>query len=145
MHFAMSDNSYSSTFGPSTPGAINLVSGQTHGAIIIPPSVADDNVVNGTIIADPDPRFDDCSKAPTAAMVQGKNIGDLLNAKDITWGWFQGGFKPTSRIDDGKPFVVPRIRTLLTRTRKITAPTTSLFSITNPQQILIIFLLNLLQ
>src|SRR5437588_7279558 len=30
--FAMSDNSYSTTFGPSTPGAINLVSGQTHGA-----------------------------------------------------------------------------------------------------------------
>jgi phospholipase C len=101
-HFSMSDNSYSSTFGPSTPGAINLVSGQTHGAIIIPPNVADDNVVNGTIIADPDPKFDDCSKTPTAAMVQGKNIGDLLNAKNIAWGWFQGGFKPTSRIDDGK-------------------------------------------
>src|SRR5262249_57730024 len=30
-HFAMSDNSYSSTFGPSTPGALNLISGQTHG------------------------------------------------------------------------------------------------------------------
>src|SRR6201995_1027105 len=33
-HFAMSDNSYSTTFGPSTPGAINLVSGQTHGATV---------------------------------------------------------------------------------------------------------------
>jgi phospholipase C len=32
-HFAMSDNSFSSTFGPSTPGALNLISGQTHGAI----------------------------------------------------------------------------------------------------------------
>jgi phospholipase C len=31
-HFAMSDNSFGTTFGPSTPGAINLVSGQTHGA-----------------------------------------------------------------------------------------------------------------
>src|SRR6185312_7947128 len=29
--FAMSDNSYGSNFGPSTPGAINLVSGQTNG------------------------------------------------------------------------------------------------------------------
>jgi phospholipase C len=29
--FAMSDNSYSTTFGPSTPGALNLISGQTHG------------------------------------------------------------------------------------------------------------------
>jgi phospholipase C len=30
-HFAMSDNSYSTTFGPSTPGMLNLVSGQTNG------------------------------------------------------------------------------------------------------------------
>src|SRR5262249_49530099 len=32
-HFAMSDNSYSTTFGPSTVGLMNLVSGQTNGAI----------------------------------------------------------------------------------------------------------------
>jgi phospholipase C len=38
-HFSMSDNSYSSTFGPSTPGAINLVSGQTHDATIITPKL----------------------------------------------------------------------------------------------------------
>ena len=29
--FAMSDNSYGTNFGPSTPGAINLASGQTNG------------------------------------------------------------------------------------------------------------------
>ena len=28
-HFAMSDNSYGSTFGPSSPGAINVASGDT--------------------------------------------------------------------------------------------------------------------
>src|SRR5262249_48357514 len=28
-HYAMSDNSYNTVFGPSTPGALNLVSGQT--------------------------------------------------------------------------------------------------------------------
>jgi phospholipase C len=32
----------------------------------------------------------------------GRNIGDLLNAKGITWGWFQGGFKPSSKTSDGK-------------------------------------------
>src|SRR6204780_465655 len=32
-HYAMSDNSYDTNFGPSTPGAINLVSGQTNGVI----------------------------------------------------------------------------------------------------------------
>src|ERR1039458_4340872 len=31
--FAMSDNSYGTTFGPSSPGVINLVSGQTNGVI----------------------------------------------------------------------------------------------------------------
>jgi phospholipase C len=25
----------------------------------------------------------------------GRNIGDLLNSRKVTWGWFQGGFRPT--------------------------------------------------
>src|ERR1700756_4171977 len=60
--FAMSDNSYSSTFGPSTPGALNLISGQTHGATT--PDIAN-NVDNGTIIGDPRPvaANDDCTIA----------------------------------------------------------------------------------
>src|SRR5262249_12368043 len=97
-HFAMSDDSYSSTFGPSTPGALNLISGQTHGTAT--PDIAN-NVDNGTIIGDPRPvaANDDCTiaTAPKAAMSNSnKNIGDLLNAKNVTWGWFQGGFKPSS-------------------------------------------------
>jgi Phosphoesterase family len=30
-----------------------------------------------------------------------KNIGDLLTAKGVTWGFFQGGFKPTATTPDG--------------------------------------------
>ena len=30
-HFALNDNNYTTQFGPSTPGAINLISGQTNG------------------------------------------------------------------------------------------------------------------
>ena len=30
-HFALNDNSWTTTFGPSTPGALNLISGQTNG------------------------------------------------------------------------------------------------------------------
>src|SRR6185437_16660729 len=37
-HFAMSDNSWSDAFGPSTPGAIEVVSGNTFGAICGPTS-----------------------------------------------------------------------------------------------------------
>jgi phospholipase C len=35
-HFAMSDNFYGTTFGPSTPGALNLISGNTFGATLVP-------------------------------------------------------------------------------------------------------------
>jgi phospholipase C len=34
-HFAMSDRYFGTTFGPSTPGANNLVSGNTHGAVMV--------------------------------------------------------------------------------------------------------------
>ena len=34
------------------------------------------------------------------AAMHGRNIGDLLNAKDVSWGWFEGGFRPTGRADD---------------------------------------------
>jgi phospholipase C len=91
-HFALSDNSYGTTFGPSTPGALNLVSGQTHGAT---PAAITGAVANGTVIADPNPTFDACSSGTTVAM-SGTNVGDLLNQKNIAWGWFQGGFKPSS-------------------------------------------------
>jgi phospholipase C len=33
----------------------------------------------------------------------GQNIGDLLNARRVTWGWFQGGFAPTSTNSAGFP------------------------------------------
>jgi phospholipase C len=37
-HFAMSDNTYGTTYGPSTPGALNVTSAQTYGAICGPSS-----------------------------------------------------------------------------------------------------------
>jgi phospholipase C len=98
-HFAMSDNSYGTTFGPSTVGALNLISGQTHGAVT--PDIPD-NVENGTVIGDPRPlaSLDDCTIASAAKTgMSGTNIGDLLNQNGITWGWFQGGFKPSSVVN----------------------------------------------
>lgn len=93
-NFAMSDNSFNTTFGPSTPGALNLISGQTHGAVA---TTSLSQIVDGTIIGDADPTFDDCSTASgKTASLTGKNIGDLLNAKNVTWGWFEGGFKSTA-------------------------------------------------
>jgi phospholipase C len=95
-HFAMSDNSYSTTFGPSTPGALNLISGQTNGltgTLNGTGSEVDGGDGSLTVIGDPDPIADICSN-PTRNQVQmaGKNIADLLGAAGISWGSFMGGF-----------------------------------------------------
>jgi phospholipase C len=98
--FAMSDNSFNTTFGPSTPGALNLISGQTHGASNGNTGALGEDVVgttNGdlTVIGDPQPKWDDCSSRETVSM-SGRNVGNLLNDKGVTWGFFQGGFRPTA-------------------------------------------------
>jgi phospholipase C len=93
-HFSMNDNSYSSNFGPSTVGALNLVSGQTHGSDLANGS----GVENNTVIGDPDPKLDDCAGGTQVAM-SGKNIGDLLNTHNVSWGFFEGGFRPTSTVN----------------------------------------------
>ena len=95
--FAMSDDFFGTVFGPSTPGALNLVSGQTHGASPADLKYGDEVLIaSGTMIADPDPEFDDCSSTPTARM-SGTNVGDLLDKAGVTWGWFEGGFRPTGK------------------------------------------------
>src|ERR1700704_6633044 len=108
-HFALNDNNYTTQFGPSTPGAINLTSGQANGfAATLNVLSATGTLLHGTheafgdashipsnitVIGDGDPLQDVCSN-PTLDQVTmaGKNIGDLLNAKGVTWGSFMGGF-----------------------------------------------------
>ena len=94
--FAMSDNSYGTNFGPSTDGALNLISGQLNG--IVDQSNAGGDVIGDggggfTLVSDADPVGDMCSTT-TGALVQmgGQNVGDLLNSRGITWGFFEGGF-----------------------------------------------------
>jgi len=108
-HFAMSDNSYGTTFGPSAPGAINLASGDTGNVdtshMANNPSISTTTSPDGDITpdglggysltSDAQPYWDDCSTRDAVAM-SGKNIGDELNASGLSWGWFQGGFRPTT-------------------------------------------------
>jgi phospholipase C len=103
-HFALNDNTYTSQFGPSTPGAINLISGQTNGlaqytnvvsggALLHSSHEVFDGQGGFTLIGDAEPLGDVCSNtSDDNVSFAGKNIGDLLNEKGLTWGWFQGGF-----------------------------------------------------
>jgi phospholipase C len=98
-HFAMNDNSFGTNFGPSTPGAINVVSGMTGNADPATETNTGSDVVNNSVLNDPDPFYDDCRGSEFVGMSSSnKNIGDLLNAQGITWGWFQGGFTPSSVV-----------------------------------------------
>jgi phospholipase C len=133
-HFAMSDNSFSTTFGPSTPGAVNLISGNTYGATLVPfaadgktPGNPKDEISGGlnfgSVIGDPRPGYDNCLRTPvlgtaksTRITMSGKNVGDLLTDKNITWGWFQGGFAPTGKNADGSLACASVSSTSLVRT-----------------------------
>ncbi len=124
-NFAMSDNSWSDTFGPSTPGALEMFSGQTNGATfpvlsptLLPPGTPNTIAAIGpllaaagaavpdgqgglTLIADIDPALDQCSSTLIATQMTSKNIGDLLNAGNIPWGSFVGGFNLQTINDNG--------------------------------------------
>jgi phospholipase C len=108
----MSDNSYGTTFGPSAPGAINVSSGDTGNVDMSHtangPSIATSTAPNADLTADghggysltsdAQPYWDDCSTRDAVAM-GGTNIGDELNAAGVSWGWFQGGFRPSTSFN----------------------------------------------
>ncbi len=111
-HFAMSDNAYTDTYGPSTPGALEVVSGQTNGVDLVvttakPFTLAASSyyIKDGAggigLINDVDPGHDVCSSKTNQVMMEGKNIGDLLNQASITWGGFMGGFDLATKNPNG--------------------------------------------
>jgi phospholipase C len=105
-NFAMSDNSFSTTFGPSTPGLLNLVAGNTFEATITNGLGAGGNIAgaatSGAVVGDPDPAGDVCSNPKrTQITMSGKNVGDLLSNAGVTWGSFMGGFANCAAVSTG--------------------------------------------
>jgi len=96
-NYALNDNFYGTTFGPSTPGLLNLVAGNTNPATVTGSST---KVVDGTLVGDLDPTGDVCSSA-TNVQMGGQNIGNLLNAQGLSWGSFMGGFDLTITNPNG--------------------------------------------
>lgn len=121
--YAMNDNSFGSTFGESTLGAIELISGQTNG---VTDHINAGNTIiaggNGTFteIADADPIGDVCSTT-TGAQIHytGNNIGDMLTRHGITWGWFEGGFDLTRKNPNG---TTGCRRTTYSKVTRVTVP-----------------------
>jgi phospholipase C len=105
-HFAMSDSFFGTTFGPSTPGALNVVSGTTFSAAITNGLSGKGFIANaassGAVIGDADPGGDTCSN-PTRTQItmNGQNVGDLLNKAGVTWGSFMGGFANCAAVSTG--------------------------------------------
>jgi phospholipase C len=108
-NYAMSENNWDTGFGPSTPGALNVISGSTGAATALTPTWSTTPSVpatssaeaDGSMIGDVDPYYDTCSDgnhttSGALGVMSGQNIGDLLNTSHVTWGWFQGGFAPSS-------------------------------------------------
>jgi phospholipase C len=46
-----------------------------------------------------DPIVPDTAGFAPSGGADNHNVGDLLNNKGVTWGWFQGGFTPTSAVN----------------------------------------------
>jgi len=116
-YYTLQDNSFETEFGPSTPGHLNLISGETGGASATKAtsSVADGSSPNGSLkgslIANAYPLYDDCVgdgerpggvSEPALISMSGRNVGDLLGAQGVTWGWFEGGFTPTARTAEDR-------------------------------------------
>ncbi|HKV53796.1 MAG TPA: alkaline phosphatase family protein [Candidatus Binataceae bacterium] len=100
-NFALNDNFFETTYGTTVMGHLNLIAGQTHGAV---PSDIAGKIVHGSVISNVSPLDDDCSprgKEPTVRM-SGRNIGDLLSARHVTWGWFYGDFAAVGFDSSGK-------------------------------------------
>ena len=120
-HYALNDHSFGTTFGPSTVGAINLVSGQTNG-VITPTNVASATVADGngglTDIGDADPTGDLCSSTSSNFGMSGTNVGDLLNSGKVTWGFFEGGFDLTQTNADGSTGCGRTTTSAVTATKK---------------------------
>jgi phospholipase C len=99
--FSLSDNFFGTTFGPSTPGAVNLISGNTGnvGLQINGANTDGDTVPDGqggySLVSDAQPYYDDCSTRDAVSLT-GTNIGDELNRAGLSWGWFQGGARPST-------------------------------------------------
>ena len=72
-----------------------------------------------TVISDADPAGDVCSTTTGETFsMSGKNIGDLLNAAGVSWGFFEGGFDLTATNPNGTTGCSRSTTSLITNIKK---------------------------
>ena len=83
------------------------MSGQTNGVTHVKNGASPNVLIDGgagsfTVIGDVDPIGDICSSSKRIQVTMGgRNIGDLLNAANVSWGWFEEGFDVKAVNPDG--------------------------------------------
>ena len=105
-YFAMSDNSFGTTFGPSAPGVINLISGNTHGATVTAGSAAGNVGSGGSLMAMRARSFAG-RLYPGAPQDLRQHVGQKrrrpAEREEYSRGFFQGGSVPPQRRRAARP------------------------------------------
>jgi phospholipase C len=78
-NYAMSDNSWDATFGPTMIGSVNMFGATNYSTL-----------TGSSYISNTNPVWDDIDGQ--SGEMGGDNIGTLLNNKGVSWGWFEQGF-----------------------------------------------------
>ena len=78
-NFSMSDNAYGTTYGPSTPGALNVTSAQTYGAICGPTSAT----INNSPCVSP-PGYDSTDVAASTLTTSAPSTSDPSGTTSVT-------------------------------------------------------------
>jgi phospholipase C len=111
--FATSGNSYATAFGPSTPGVLNLASGQTNGVIATLDGTRDE-VNRGsdgslTMFNDADPLGDICSSSMRAhGSMSSQNIGKSFQRRWYLLGIVHGRLQPLHGQSKRNPWMQPQ-------------------------------------
>ncbi|MCL9782420.1 alkaline phosphatase family protein [Vibrio sp. S4M6] len=98
-HYAMADHLFASNYTTEAGGMVDLIAGTNKGVL---PKLSPGVSFRDSLIQDNPPRYDDASKGRFKVSYTRKNIGDLLNHRHVTWGYFSGGFQPSGWTKPGK-------------------------------------------
>jgi phospholipase C len=97
--YAIADHLFASDYTTEAGGMINLIAGTSKGVM---PKVSPGVSNQDFLIQNNPPRYDDASQGRFKVSLTTANIGNLLNRRNVTWGYFVGGFRPSGYTESGR-------------------------------------------